>query len=111
MDQKLRETVLSKAAGVLVFRTGPTHAATLEPFFTPALNRQELERLPNFHCAAGILANGTPFLPAFVMATDPLPPPLTDCIPAEMLVDVSRQHFARPRAAVGTEILARGSAG
>jgi hypothetical protein len=107
LDQQLRDTVLANISSLLSFRVGPMDAGILEPFFAPALNRYQLQALPNFHCAARVMSNGAPVVPQFVMQTEA---PRTGEWPSaslETLIARSRLNYARPKADVAAEIAAR----
>lgn len=100
LDNRMRDIVLGNAASLLAFRTGPSDATTLEPFFGPYLGTQDLQALPNFHCAARILSGGAPVMPPFVMETEPPRQPQTKCASGDVLLARSRERYAKPRASV-----------
>ena len=106
LDDKLRDMVLGNAATMLAFRTGPSDAAALEPFFAPALDRLNLQALANFQCATRALSGGAPVVPPFVMAMAATPA-AGGCAAPESLIERSRERCARKRADVQRELAGR----
>lgn len=73
LGTRLMESVLGNVGTVLAFRVGPYDAELLEPMFKRSLTGADLERLPDYHIACRLLAEGMPLDP-FVCRTQPLDP-------------------------------------
>lgn len=94
------DAVLGNAGSLAAFRVGAPDATRLARELAPAFGPEDLVNLPDFRFAARVHRAGET-VPAFSARTLPPPLPAGD---AARVVEASRRRWARPRAAVETEV-------
>jgi type IV secretory pathway TraG/TraD family ATPase VirD4 len=104
LDTPIKDAVFGNVGSLAAFRVGPEDAEFLAHQFEPVFRARDLINIPNYHCYARVLADGTPTR-AFSMAT--LPPPTVDYSLVQRLMTQSVRTYGRPRADIEREIAAR----
>lgn len=104
--QNLLETILGNVGNLMLFRLGVPDAQRLRIFTEPHLPPEEIQRLPNFHAFARLLAAEGPVEP-FVFATAPPPKAATDARATIATIRRRQGRWARSVEAVEREIAKR----
>jgi len=104
--QNLLETILGNVGNLMLFRLGVPDAQRLRLFTEPHLPPEEIQRLPNYHAFARLLAAEGPIEP-FVFATAPPPPPATNARLTVAAIRRQQGRWARSVKAVEREIATR----
>lgn len=104
LDDEIKDAVFGNVGSIAAFRVGADDATALEHQFSPVFDAHDLMSVPNRNAYARILADGTPTKP-FSLAT--VPPPATDRVRAEAIIEQSYQRYGRLRAEVEAEISSR----
>lgn len=100
LSPETADAVLGNTGSLAAFRVGAPDAARLARELAPAFGPEDLVNLPDFRFAARVYRAGET-VPAFSARTLPPPLPIGD---AALVIEASRRRWARPRAAVETEI-------
>jgi hypothetical protein len=97
LPRELREVILANARSKAVFALSSSDARVMERLFSPALSAADLQALDAHTIAAQVaLDNGSTARPVTLLT----PPPPESIGSAEPVRQVSREHYARPRAEV-----------
>ena len=100
----IAESILANTATKFLFRLGPSDMATLQPYYRPQFNAEEMATLPDFHAVACMSDRNRP-LPPFVFranlaATDP-----DEHVAAADLVELSRRRYTVPTEQANRELM------
>ena len=104
--QNLLETILGNVGNLMLFRLGVPDAQRLRMFTEPHLPAEEIQRLPNYHAFARLLAAHGPVEP-FVFATTPPPQPAPGARQTLAAIRRSQGRWSRSVAGVEREIASR----
>lgn len=104
--QNLLETILGNVGNLILFRLGVPDAQRLRIFTEPHLPAEEIQRLPNFHAFARLLAAEGPVEP-FVFATAPPPKAASDARATIATIRRRQGRWARAVETVEREIAKR----
>jgi Type IV secretion-system coupling protein DNA-binding domain len=97
LPKELREVILANARSKAVFALSGSDATVMERLFAPALTAEDLQALDPYAIAALVaLDSGATARPVTLNTPAPLAPQGS----AEQVRRASRQHYARPKAAI-----------
>lgn len=104
LDEKVRDSVFGNVGSIISFRIGPDDAEYMIKQFAPAFDAADLVNIQNHFAATKIIAGGVPTTP---FSMKEIMPPLGNSKPEllDSMKDLSRSHYARPKADVEDEIL------
>jgi hypothetical protein len=108
MDQGIKDAIFGNVGTILSYRTGPDDASYLQRQFMPTFNENDIMNAERFHLYMRTLVDNEP-VPAFsVDLTKDLSkvPPPNDNL-RDLLIQMSRIKFSKPRAIVEEEITIR----
>ncbi len=97
-NPRIIQGVKGNVATHVAFRTGREDAEALEPVFLPAFDRLDLANLPNWHACARTTVAGQ-VTPPFLLRTIAPEENPSESI-RQRVIEHSRRHHTRPRAAV-----------
>jgi hypothetical protein len=100
----IAEQVLANTATKFLFRLGPSDIETLQPYFRPHFNADQMANLPDFHAVACMSDNNRP-LPPFVLQTDSAESATNAFVPAADLIEHSRARYAVPIPQANRELM------
>jgi len=101
MPETVRDAVFGNVGTMISFRTGPTDAAVVAPYFEPAFEAGDISKLNNQHIFISMIIDGEKAIP-FSATTLRMPEPEHD--QTEKLIELSRTHYASQKAPVEEEI-------
>lgn len=104
LDRELREVVLANARSKAVFALSASDAKVMERLFAPALSAADLQALDAHSIAAQVALDDGGTARPVTLSTPAPPMPLGS---AELVRQVSRQHFAQPRSDVESQLRAQ----
>lgn len=102
MEEEVRAAVFGNVGTMAVFRVGAFDAEFLEKEFAPALTAEDLVNLGIYQIYLKLMIDGVTSAPFSAVTIPPIPPPPQSF--RQQVIESSRQSFARPRAAVESEI-------
>ena len=97
MPEKIRDAVFGNVGSMVTFRVGADDAPFVVKQFAPIFTEADLINIDNFHAYVRLLVNGATTLPFNIKIEAP-PPSSAEA--AERIRNLSRQKYAKPRAAV-----------
>lgn len=103
-DEKIRAAILGNVGTIISFRVGAKDAKYLAREFHPVFDGTDLINLPDYHIYLKLMINGRTSQ-AFSAAT--LHPPEVKTSHKTKVIEASRIKFARTKAEVEREILAK----
>ena len=103
LDEKVRDSVFGNVGSSIAFRVGNDDAEYLQKQFAPSFDAADLSNIQNHYAAAKIIAKGAPTVP---FSMKEIMPPLGTAKPEQLdaMRQISRQHYAKPKAEVAKEI-------
>ncbi len=105
LTEEIRDAVFGNMGTIVSFRVGTNDVDQLAQYFTPAFDKNDLVRVPNFNTIVRTMVGGVP-TQAFSMATLPnLGTPNKQL--GDALKQLSAAKFGRPKGIVEKEIFAR----
>lgn len=105
LTEEIRDAVFGNMGTVIAFRIGQNDVESLQQYFQPQFDGDDLLRIPNYNTIVRTLVKGVPTNP-FSMVT--LPPLGTETPKlAAALKQLSAAKFGRPKAVVEKDIMAR----
>ncbi len=104
LKEDIKKAVFGNVGSTISFRIGTDDAEFMAKQFKPVFNEQDLLQIDNFNCYVKLLARGMTS-PPFSMKT--YPPRKGDKEIAEVVKEISRTKYGRPREEVEQEILAK----
>ena len=102
LKEEIKKAVFGNVGSVINFRIGSDDAEFMAKQFKPIFNEQDLLNIDNYNCYVKLLINGATSMP-FSMKT--LPPGAGDKEIAEIIKEISRTKYGRPRAEIEQEII------
>jgi hypothetical protein len=102
MAEEVRAAVFGNVGTMVTFRVGAYDAEVLEKEFAPQFTAEDLVNLGRFQAYMKLMIDGVSSPPFSATTMAPLEKPIV-CFKNE-IVEMSRQNYARPRAAVEDEI-------
>lgn len=103
LKEEIKKAVFGNVGSVINFRIGSDDAEFMAKQFKPVFAEQDLLNIDNYNCYVKLLINGTTSSP-FSMKT--FPPAKGDKEIAEIIKEISRTKYGRPRQEVEQEIIA-----
>ncbi|MEK7553060.1 MAG: type IV secretory system conjugative DNA transfer family protein, partial [Patescibacteria group bacterium] len=102
MAEEVRAAVFGNVGTSIVFRVGPLDAEVLEKIFFPTFIQEDLVNIGQYQMYLTLMIDGVGSPPFSARALPPIAPP-TESMKA-LVIENSRQIYARPRGAVEQEI-------
>jgi len=103
LKEEIKKAVFGNVGSVINFRIGSDDAEFMAKQFKPVFAEQDLLNLDNYNCYVKLLINGATSTP-FSMKT--FPPAKGDKEVAEIIKEISRTRYGRPRDEIEQEIIA-----
>ncbi|MDP3779103.1 MAG: type IV secretion system DNA-binding domain-containing protein [bacterium] len=103
LKEEIKKAVFGNVGSVINFRIGSDDAEFMAKQFKPVFAEADLLNLDNYNCYVKLLINGATSTP-FSMKT--LPPTKGDKEIAEIIKEISRTKYGRPRDEIEREIIA-----
>ena len=104
LDLAIKDAVFGNVGSMATFRVGPEDGQFLEQQLSPVFGTNDIMNIPNYQAYLKILAGGVPTQP-FSINTEP--PPASGSARAQHIINMSNQHYGRPRAEIEAEIQKR----
>lgn len=104
LKEEIKKAVFGNVGSMVSFRIGSDDAEFMAKQFKPVFNEQDLLNIDNYNCYAKLLINGATSLP-FSMKT--YPTTKGDRETADIIKEISRAKYGRPRDEVEQEIVDR----
>jgi len=104
-DTKMKDAVFGNAGSIISFRIGVEDAEILAKEFAPVFNEFDVINIDRYNAYVKLMINGTGSRP-FSMQTYPKPPGANPEI-AELVKNLSRLKYGKPREEIRAEILER----
>ncbi len=103
VSTKVRDAVFGNVGTMVMFRVGAADAEFLENEFSPEFTIEDMVNLPNFCIYLKLMCNGVTSRPFSARTLPPFQVPGTAAT-EEMVIQTSRERYARPRDVVEEEI-------
>ena len=103
LKEEIKKAVFGNVGSIINFRIGSDDAEFMAKQFKPVFAEQDLLNIDNYNCYVKLLINGATSMP-FSMKT--LPPEIGDREIADIIKEISRTRYGRPRQEVEQEIIA-----
>ncbi len=103
LKEEIKKAVFGNVGSIINFRIGSDDAEFMAKQFKPVFAEADLLNIDNYNCYVKLLINGATSVP-FSMKT--LPPEKGDREIAEIIKEISRTTYGRPRAEIEQEIIA-----
>lgn len=103
LDNEIRAAVFGNVGTMIAFRLGAKDARYLAREFNPVFNETDIITLPNYRIYLKLMIDG---VTSKAFSADTLPGPVAQDSYADVIVDLSRTKYARPRKDVEREIAA-----
>jgi len=104
LDKEIRSAIFGNVGTLITFRIGAGDTQFLKNEFSPVFDETDLVNLANYHIYLRLMINGVTYRPFSAIT---LPPPEVKTSHKTKAIGSSRMRFARPRAEVEREIMAR----
>ena len=104
LKEEIKKAVFGNVGSMVSFRIGSDDAEFVAKQFKPVFAEQDLLNIDNYNCYVKLLINGATF-PGFSMKT--YPPATGDKESADIIKEISRTKYGRPRDEVEREIVER----
>ncbi|MEK7082078.1 MAG: type IV secretory system conjugative DNA transfer family protein [Patescibacteria group bacterium] len=104
LKDEIKKAVFGNVGSMAAFRVGSDDAEFIAKQFKPVFSEADLLNIDNRNCYLKLLLNGAT-APPFSLKT--YPPQKGDLAGAEVIKEISRAKYGRPRADVEAEIMAR----
>src|SRR3989344_998905 len=105
MDSRMKDAVFGNAGSMICFRIGVEDAEIMSKEFAPVFNEFDVINIDRFNAYVKLMINGAASRP-FNMETYPKPAGASLEV-ANVVRDLSRLKYGRPRAEIEAEILDR----
>ena len=103
MAEEVRAAVFGNVGTIVAFRVGPFDAEVLEKIFFPTFTQEDLVNLGFAQTYLTLMIDGVGSPPFSALTLPPIP--LLQDSPKNQIIEYSRNHYARPRGKVETEIV------
>ena len=103
LDSEIRAAVFGNVGTMIAFRLGAKDARYLAREFKPVFNETDIINLPNYRIYLKLMIDG---VTSQAFSADTLPGPVATDSFADVIVDLSRAKYARPRKEVERKIAA-----
>lgn len=104
IDEDARKAIFGNVGSMLAFRVGPEDAKYLLTQYEPVFDENDLVNFDNYNGALRLLINGQTSKPFNIQT---YPPKEGDVKTAELIKELSRRKYGRPRALVEEELYNR----
>ncbi|PIR44982.1 MAG: hypothetical protein COV10_01935 [Candidatus Vogelbacteria bacterium CG10_big_fil_rev_8_21_14_0_10_51_16] len=102
MPEEVRDAVFGNVGTTIAFRVGPFDAEILEKLFTPKFLIEDIVSLGRFQMYLTLMINQVGSPPFSARGMPPIPPPAESF--HDLVIESSREMYARPRVDVEAEI-------
>ncbi len=100
----IAESILANTATKFLFRLGPADMETLQPYFRPQFDADDMANLPDFHAVACMSHQNRP-LPPFVLRANLATASAEKHVPAADLLNLSRRRYTVHTAQANKELM------
>lgn len=101
LDREIRAAVFGNVGTIIAFRTGAKDAQYLAREFSPIFTENDILNLPNYRIYLKLMIDG---MTSKAFSADTLAAPASQDSFADIIVELSRTKYARPRKEVENEI-------
>lgn len=102
LDEKVAPAIFGNVGTIITMRVGPSDAETLAIEYAPTFTEEDLVNLAKFQMYLRLMVDGVATAP---FSANTLPPISKATDNAEKVVQVSRERYAEPRAAIEAKVL------